>query len=140
MDPDARGGLKVSLSDINMKTGKNFDRDVNSLIVFDTTTSITQTSYTLTGNIKYAGNATSSFLTLGTVFNAATTAVGGTVFTTVTGTLTAFTQDLLVGDTIAIGASSSFATVSSWVVSAINSNTNMTIFGPAIATAVANTS
>ena len=140
VDPDARGGLKVSLSDINMRAGKNFDRDVNSLIVFDTTTSITQTSYTLTGNIKYAGNATSSFLTLGNVFNAATTAVGGTVFTTVTGTLTAFTQDLIVGDTIAIGASSSFATVSSWVVAAINSNTNMTIFGPAIATAVANTS
>ena len=140
VDPDARGGLKVSLSDINMRSGKSFDRDVNSLVVFDTTTSITQTSYTLTGNVKYAGNATSSFLTLGNVFNAATTSVGGTVFTTVTGTLTAFTQDLVVGDTIAIGASSSFATVSSWVVSAINSNTNMTIFGPAIATAVANTS
>jgi hypothetical protein len=123
-----------------MRAGKNFDRDVNSLIVFDTTTSITQTSYTLTGNIKYAGNATSSFLALGNVFNAATTSVGGTVFTTVTGTLTTFTQDLVVGDTIAIGASSSFATVSSWVVAAINSNTNMTIFGPAIATPVAGTS
>ena len=140
IEPDARGGLKVSLSDINMKAGKGFDRDVNSLVVFDTTTSITQTSYTLTGNIKYAGNATSSFLITGTVFNAAATSVGGQVFTTVTGTLSAFASELIVGDTITIGASSSWATISSWTVTAIQNQTSMTIYGPAIATAVANTS
>ena len=140
IEPDARGGLKVSLSDINMKAGKGFDRDVNSLVVFDTTTSITQTSYTLTGNIKYAGNATSAFLVTGTVFNAASTSVGGQVFTAVTGTLTAFQQELVVGDVITIGASSSWATISSWTVASITNQTSMVIYGPAIASAVANTS
>jgi hypothetical protein len=125
VEPDARGGLKISLSDINMRTGKGFDRDVNSIIVNDTTTSITQTSYTLTGTVKYAGNTTSSYLQIAGFI---ATSSQATSLMTVTGVLTAFTQELATGDVITFGTSS-FATVSSWTVVGINGVSSLTLTG-----------
>ena len=136
-EPDARGGIRVGLSNIRMNPDKGFDRDVNALIVPDATTSnVTTTSYTLTGTIKYAGNSTSSFLVVGGTVNFATQAASSTL--QITGTLTAFQQEIAVGDLICFGTSS-HATTTSWVVVAVPSQTTITVQGGALS-AVAGTS
>lgn len=129
IEPDARGGLKVSLSDINMRTGKGFDRDVNSIIVNDTTTSITQTSYTLTGTVKYAGNTTSTFLQIGGFAQMASTGITSTVIA-VTGTLCNYLAEVSTGDLITFGTSSFGTTAgSSWTVVGVNGVSSITIAG-----------
>jgi hypothetical protein len=129
VEPDARGGLKVSLSDIIMKSGKGFDRDVNSIIVNDTTTSITQTSYTLTGTVKYAGNTTSTFLQIGGFAQMASTGISST-FITVTGTLCNYLAEVSTGDLITFGTSSFGTTAgSSWTVIGVNGVSSLTVAG-----------
>ena len=134
-EPDSRGGIRVGLADIVMNPNKAFGRDVNSIIVPDQTTSITQTSYTLTGLVKYAGNATSSYLAISGTLNAdaKTTGTG-----TITGTSTVFSSELLVGDLLTFGTSS-HAVTSAWTITAINNDTTITVIGPPITTAVATT-
>ena len=129
IEPDARGGLKLSLSDIKMRTGKGFDRDVNSIIVNDNTTSITQTSYTLTGTIKYAGNSTSSFLQIGGFAQMASTGITSTVIA-VTGTLCNYLAEVSTGDLVTFGTSSFGTTAgSSWTVVGVNGVSSITIAG-----------
>lgn len=134
VEPDARGGLKVSLSDIKMRTGKSFDRDVNSIIVNDPTTSITQTSYTLTGTVKYAGNSTSSYLQIGGLAQMAVISVSGSsTLIAVTGTLCNYLAEVSTGDLITFGTSS-FATTagSSWTVVGVNGISSLTVLGGAM--------
>lgn len=129
VEPDARGGLKISLSDIKMRTGKGFDRDVNSIIVNDTTTSITQTSYTLTGTIKYAGNSTSSFLQIGGLAQMASFSVASSTIA-ITGTLTNYLAEVSTGDLITFGTSSFGTTAgSSWTVVGVNGFSSLTVSG-----------
>lgn len=136
-EPDARGGIRVGLTDIKMNPDRGFDRDVNSLIVPDATTSnVTTTSYTLTGTIKYAGGSTSSFLVVGGTVNFATQAASSTL--SITGTLTALLQEVAVGDLICFGTSS-HATTTTWTVIAVPNQTTLTVSGGALS-AVAGTS
>ena len=123
-EPDSRGFIKVGLSNIQMSPGKSFSRDVNSVIVPDTTTSYAVTSYTLTSNIKYTGSSAAYLAFSGTIG----TSAQATTLMTVSGTGTAFLQELNVGDLITLG-SSSWATTSSWTVVAISSNTVLTVTG-----------
>lgn len=134
VEPDARGGLKVSLSDIKMRTGKSFDRDVNSIIVNDPTTSITQTSYTLTGTVKYAGNSTSSYLQIGGLAQMAVISVSGSsTLIAVTGTLCNYIAEVSTGDLITFGTSSFAVTAgSSWTVVGVNGISSLTLLGGAM--------
>ena len=119
-----------------MKVGKGFDRDVNCIIMPDPVTSnTTVTSFTSVGRMFYNATTT-SFTTASGTLNFASGSTGSTV---VTGTLTAFQQEFVVGDTITIGVSS-YSTVSSWIIQAIPSQTQMTITGPAFLTSSAGTS
>lgn len=123
-EPDSRGFIKVGLNNIQLAPGKSFNRDVNSVIVPDSTTSYAVTSYTLTSTIKYTGSS-AAYLALGGTIG---TSAQATTLMTVSGTGTAFLQELNVGDLITLGTSS-WATTSSWTVVSISSNTVMTITG-----------
>ena len=130
VENDPRGGLKVSLANIKMISGKGFDRDVNRIVVFDSTTSnVTQTSYALTGTIKYAGNGTSSYLQIAGTMGTSSQAAGSNLI--VSGNLTAFTQEVLPGDLITFG-SAGYATTSSWTVVSVPNQTTLVLSGGAL--------
>lgn len=124
-EPDARGGIRIGLSNIAMEPGRSFDADANSILVQDSTTSTATTSYALTGLIKYAGNSTSSYLELSGTIG---TSSQGSTFMGVTGTSTLFQSEYRVGDTVTLGEAAHGAT-SSWTVVGISSNTTMFLAG-----------
>lgn len=132
-EPDSRGFIKVGLGNITMNPGKNFDRDVNSIAVADSTTSYAVTSYTATSFIKYSGSSTSSYIqisgAISTSAQAATTMI-------VSGTGTAFQSELIVGDVLTQGTSSHGVT-SSWTVTQIVSQTTMVLSGSPLAATAA---
>jgi len=135
VESDGRGGVRVGLSDIQMKAGKSLDRDANSLVVYDSVTGTTVTSFTLTGNVKYAGGSTSSYLQIsGLMFS---TSQGATTMA-VTGQLTAYLSEISVGDSVTFG-NSSHATTCSWTVVSVGGNTSLTLTGPPITLAAAAT-
>ena len=125
-EPDPRGFLRVGLNNIVMNADKGFTQAVNSLVVYDTTTSVAATSYTLTNLIKYAGGSTSSFLQISGVLGTSSQAAGAM---TVSGfTTTAWLNELKVGDVLTLGTSS-HATTSTWTVTAISAQNVMTLTG-----------
>jgi len=128
-EPDARGSIRLGLSDIVMEPNRSFDQDANCVLVADSTTSTATTSYSLSGLVRYAGNSTSAFLTLSGTIG---TSSQGSTYMGVTGTLTAFTNEFRVGDTITLGVAGHSAT-SSWTVVGISSNTVMYLSGKPLA-------
>ena len=139
MDYDPSGAYKIGLTDISMETNKAFDRDVNNIAVMGSSSSaITTKTYALSGLVRYAGTTTSWYtLTGSTIFTSVTSSqysstgiVGGSSLTFI-GSSTAFTLDLRPGDLIAVFNSSN-ASISSWTVRAINSDSSITVSGSAI--------
>jgi hypothetical protein len=139
MDYDSTGSYKLGLTDIKMETNKAFDRDVNNVIIQGSSSSaITTKTYALSGLVRYAGTTTSWYtLTGSTIFTSVTSSqysstgiVGGSSLTFI-GSSTAFTLDLRPGDLIAVFNSSN-ASISSWTVRAINSDSSITVSGSAI--------
>ena len=138
LEPDGRGGVRVGVSNIRMKPNKSFDRDVNSLVVYDSVTATTVTSFTLTGSVKYAGGNTSSYLQVSGLVQSTSQALS---VMTVTGQLTAFLSDVVVGDLVTFGTSS-HAVTSSWTVIGVSNNTTLLLAagGPIVLAAGATTS
>ena len=128
-EPDSRGGIKVGLTDVQMKQGKNFAKDVNSIIVPDSVTSnTTSIAVASAGLTKYAGSSQTYLQLSGGIGHSSTLA---SAYLQCTGLLTAFLTELQVGDVVTIGNSSN-AVTSSWTVVAISSNTGLVLSGGAI--------
>ena len=123
-EPDSRGFIRASLNNIVMNPGKTFGRDVKSVVAPDSTTGVSTTSYTLSGNVKYAGPAATHLAITGNI----TASSQATTLVAVTGISTTFTTELRVGDVITVGTSS-YAATRQWSVVAITSNTQMLLTG-----------
>ena len=134
VEPDARGGIKVGMSDIVMNPGKNFATDVTSLHVPSSTTSnVVSISYTASGAVKFNGASTPSYVQVGGIVSYSSN--GNTLMTVTSNTNTAnFIGELVVGDTITFGTSS-HSTTCSWTVVSIASSSNMVISGPPLTSA-----
>ena len=124
-EPDARGGVRLGLSEIKMTTDKSFDRDANSIIVPSATTSIAQTSYAITGLVRYAGNNTSSYLQISGGLGSSSQ---GSTAMIVSGLATLYTQELILGDRFTVGTSS-HATTSTWTVTQVISDSTIVVNG-----------
>lgn len=132
-EPDARGAIRLGLTDINMLPNKGFDRDANSIIIPDAVTSnVTTTSFTQTGLIEFPGSAVGlTYLPLGERVNFTAQLSGSTLTVTGAGN-TQFSKSLRVGDNIVIGGTSSHSVTCSYTVISIASDTTMTVSGPAL--------
>jgi hypothetical protein len=137
MDFDASGGLKLGLFDVRMDPGRIFDRDVDSILQFDTAVSIITRNFNLSGGIRYFGGAQGSANVLGQIgggVNYPAPITAGVPFTiTTTPASGNFVADFRVGDVITLGASSNAAR---YTVQRIDSVSSMLVVG---SSTVANT-
>lgn len=141
MDYDASGGLKLGLYDVRMEPGRAFDRDVDTIIQSDTTVSIINRAYNLSGGTRYVGGAAGGN-TVGQISGAVqlpqATIAAGTPFTVSSNfsSANANFSELRIGDVIRFGSSSSPST---YTITTINSVTSMVVVGSSIVGTAAGT-
>jgi len=145
VDYDASGGLKLGLFDLRMDPGRVFDRDVDSVIQFDTSVSIINRAYNLSGGVKYVGGVLGGSNVLcqlsGGVNHSGGATAGasipaGTAFTVTSGTVGANANfsEFRIGDVITFGST---ANANRYTVQAINSITSITVIGSSVVSMLA---
>lgn len=133
VDYDASGGLKLGLFDVRMEPGRIFDRDVDTVVQFDTATSIVSRAWNLSGGVRYAGG------TAGVTTPVACQISGGVLYAgniaantpfLVTSNTVANLQDLRIGDVITFGATGNTARYT--VIGSSSNATGITVVGSSV--------